>query len=167
MKTPLMIIILLGLIGCERFEIGTKDPGPMIIQKTKQNYNDFLSISLTADKSKVSSYPGPTDIDDKDKPIKLANDYQTSLIWLDYVYTDIRIEDWERILDSIHANNIQTSIFLYNHIIDFDPFIEFYVDYERIVDYLPDTVFLNKIIKQEELLKYFERVKQLIWYSDY
>lgn len=159
MKGLLIIILILGLIGCERFEIGTKDPGPMIICKTRQDYSDFLSISLTEDKSKVSSYPGPTDIDDNDKPIKLANDYYTSLIWLDYVYTDIRIDDWGRIWDSIHVNNIQTSLFLYDHIIDFDPFVEFYVDYERIVDYYPDTTFLNAIIKNKELIKYFERVK--------
>ena len=159
MKRLLTIVIFLGLIGCERFEIGTKDPGPMIIYKTRQNYTDFLSISLTPDKSKVSSYPGPTDIDNNDKPIVLADDYQTSLIWLDYVYTDIRLDDWGRIWDSIHANNIQTSLFLYDHIIDVDPFVEFYVDYERIVDYNPDTIFLNTIIKNKELIKYFERVK--------
>lgn len=159
MKKLLIIILFLGLIGCERFEIGTKDPGPMIIYKTRQNYNDFLSISLTSDKSKVSSYPGPTDIESNDRPIMLANDYQTSLIWLDYVYTDIRLDDWGRIWDSIHVNNIQTSQFLYDHIIDFDPFFEFYVDYERIVDYNPDTIFLNTIIKNRELIKYFERVK--------
>lgn len=159
MKGLLVFTVLFGLIGCERFEIGTKDPGPMIIYKTRHDYQDFLSISLTEDKSKVSSYPGPTDIDNYDKPIKLANDYYTSLIWLDYVYTDIRINDWGRIWDSIHVNNIKTSQFLYDHIIDFDPFVEFYVDYERIVNYYPDTTFLNTIIKNKELIKYFERVK--------
>lgn len=159
MKRLLIIICLLGLIGCERFEIGSSDAGPMTIYKTRQDYSDYLSVSLTPDKSKISSYPGPTDIDNGNKAILLKDDYKTSLIWLDYVYTDIKLNDWERIWDSIHDNHIQTSQFLYDHIIDFDPFVEFYIDYERIVDYNPDTVFLNTIIKNGELNKYFERVK--------
>ena len=160
MKETIIIILLFGLIGCERLEFGNNDAGPMIIYKTRKDYSNFLSISLTSDKLKVGSYPGPTDIDDRDKPIELVNNYQTSLIWLDYVYTDIRLDDWRRIWDSIiNANNISHSQFLYEHIIDFDPFVEFYIDYERIIDYNPDTIFLNKIIRAKELIKYFERVK--------
>lgn len=159
MKRLLTIICFLGLIGCERFEIGTSDAGPMTIYKMRQDYTDFLPISLTEDKSKVSSYPSPKDLDNGNKSILLADDYKTSLIWLDYVYTDIKLSDWDRIWDSIHDNNIQTSQFLYEHIIDFDPFVEFYIDYERIVEYNPDTIFLNTVIKNGELIKYFERVK--------
>lgn len=159
MKRLLTIICFLLLIGCERFEIGRSDAGPMTIYKTRQDYSGYLSVSLTPDKSGVSSYPEPADLDNGNKEILLKNDYKTSLIWLDYVYTDIKLNDWGRIWDSIHGNNIQTSQFLYDHIIDFDPFIEFYIDYERIVDYNPDTVFLNAIIKNGELINYFERVK--------
>jgi len=158
MKKLLILILTFGFIGCERFEIGTSDPGYMAIYKTKQDYSEYICVSLSSVDSKVFGHPAVSYVDDR-KPINLTVDYKVKSIWLDMVYTDIKIEDWARIKDSIYENKINEHTFIYNRIIDFDPFIEFYIDYERIVDYNPDTIFLNTVIKNGELIKYFERVK--------
>lgn len=159
MKKLLILISIFGFISCKRFEIGVSDPGFMSIYKTKQGYSEYICVSLSSVDSKVFGHPAVSYVDDK-KPINLSNDYKVKAIGLDMVYTDIKIEDWARIKDSIDENNLNEHTFLYNRIIDFDPFIEFYIDLEKIVDYInPDTIFLNTVIKNGELIKYFERVK--------
>lgn len=158
MKRLLILILILGFIGCERFEIGSSDLGPMSIYKTKQDYSEYICVSLSSVDSKVLGHPLVSNIDDK-KPVNLLNHYKVKAIWLDMVYTDIKIEDWSTIKDSIDENNINEHTFIYNRIIDFNPFSEYYKDYEKIIDYLPDTVFLNTIISKNELVKYFERIK--------
>jgi hypothetical protein len=158
MKRLLIIILILGFIGCERFEIGSVDPGYMSIYKTKQDYSEFICVSLSSVDSKVFGHPAVSYVDDE-KPVSLSNDYKVKAIWLNMVYTDIKIEDWTTIKDSIDKNNINEHTYIYNRIIDFNPFSEFYIDYEKRIDYLPDTAFLNNIISKNELIKYFERVK--------
>jgi hypothetical protein len=57
MKRLLIIILILGFIGCERFEIGSVDPGYMSIYKTKQDYSEFICVSLSSVDSKVFGHP--------------------------------------------------------------------------------------------------------------
>ncbi len=82
MKRFIPFVLLLGIFGCERIENGSTDPGPMIIYKTRQDYSDYIFVTLTEDKSKVSTTP-TSDIDSSDFPVfSLSDGYQTSLICL-------------------------------------------------------------------------------------
>lgn len=47
----------------------------VVVYKTRQNYNDLVPVELSADKTKIVSYPDPKDIQSLPKPTPLANGY--------------------------------------------------------------------------------------------
>lgn len=48
---------------------------PVIVYKTKSDYFNLVPVVLSDDKSKIISYPSPTDINSSLLPTKLKNGY--------------------------------------------------------------------------------------------
>lgn len=90
-----------------------------VIYKTKMDYSQYVPVNLDATKSRIVSYPHPTDLTKNSTPLKLINDW-----WLDRrgitinsVFTSFTYDDYSKLSK---APNIRI---LQERIIDDDPFI--------------------------------------------
>jgi hypothetical protein len=92
---PFVLLILAGIFGCktnqkltetssnEQEQAGLVNPlfspgPPVIIYKTKSDYRDKVAVTLTEDKSKLSSFPAPSDVIQQGElalPIGLADGF--------------------------------------------------------------------------------------------
>lgn len=51
---------------------------PVVVYKTRQNYNHLVPITLSEDKEEIDSYPDPSDLTEENnygKPIELEDGY--------------------------------------------------------------------------------------------
>jgi hypothetical protein len=92
---PFVLLILAGISGCKSSQKPAKStnngkeqaglvnpvfsPGPpVIIYKTKSDYRDKVAVTLTEDKSKLSSFPAPSDLIQQGElalPVELADGF--------------------------------------------------------------------------------------------
>lgn len=100
MKMPVILLsafILTGTLSCQLQKQNTKEQNTssqpkstmnnpkvsglqitspaVIVYKTRNNYNDLVPVELSADKTKIISYPDPKDVQALPKPTELANGY--------------------------------------------------------------------------------------------
>jgi hypothetical protein len=133
-------------------------PGPaVIVYKTKKDYNNRVPVTLSDDKSRIVSFPAPTDIKVHDKyttPTLLRDGYLLDnrgigrhTAFLRFTYDDYYTMD-----------NIPTAGRLMNYIIDDDPFTEMYdcgkkSDFDNLIE------MLNRKIEKGELSDYRNLLK--------
>jgi hypothetical protein len=99
-------------------------PGPpVLVYKTKTNYNNFVPVILSDDKSEIVSYPHPSDIKTEDgyqTPVILHKGYllDNRGIGKNVAFLNITYEDYAKLRE------VPTLKELYGLIIDKDPLIE-------------------------------------------
>ena len=129
---------------------------PVLVYKTTNNYFNNVPIILSADKSKIVSYPHPTDIKKGDKyatPTKLKNDYllDNRGIGLNVAFLKLTYEEYAKLDETLSIDELKSLI------IDDNPLIELY-NCGLKSDFGNLEKQLNETIKKGELDKY-ERLK--------
>ena len=136
--------------------IGVPGP-PVIVYKTKKDYFDHVPVTLSDDKSKIVSFPAPSDIKRNGEytlPTRLSDGYlldnrgiSKNTAFLRFTYDDYYTMD-----------NIPSAIRLMNYVIDDDPFIEMYncgtkADFDNPVETLNLKIENGEISECNDLLK--------------
>jgi len=120
-----------------------------IIYKTKKDYNNFVPVTLSEDKSKIVSYPHPKDVFYKGElayPTELNNRYllDNRGINSNVAFLNITYEDYSK-LEKVPLLNE-----LFSMILDKDPLIEIYNCGNRYT--FKNEIFdLNKLIENNGL----------------
>jgi hypothetical protein len=166
--TALSLILALG-VWCKKDELVPLNITPGIqIYKTKNDYFNNVSINLMDGKVYYKpSLWGKMDVDSTGTPfyrfrVKLHNGY---ILGRDesYQHTAFLSYTTEEYYN-METNPIQPTIptiqELTDHIIDMDPFSEFFIDPNNPNAYqIDDTTLINLIIDEGKLQKFFKKVK--------
>ena len=93
---------------------------PVFIYKTKNDYSNLVPVLLSDDKSKIVSYPSPTDINTTILPTPLKNGYlfDNKGIFPNVAFLNLTYDDYAKLKDVPSLEK------LYALIIDKDPLIE-------------------------------------------
>jgi len=66
---------------------------PVVIYKTNGDFNDYVPVIMNAERTKIVSYPAPTDLSVRSKPTELKNGYlldnrgiTENVVFLNYTY---------------------------------------------------------------------------------
>lgn len=151
----LMFTIICFTNSCE--EAGVKG-GRIIVYKTNQDYSRNIYVRVNPERTKITVLPGA--IDTIRLPQKLVQGYYLGTArngenGVESVVTSLTIDTYK---PDITADS------LIKLIIDFDPFIEYYECRDSKIDLFHndngiDTVKINEVIINNELDKYFNRLK--------
>lgn len=148
-----LFIGILIMYSCEK--IGTQDKSMSIYKfKSGKDYSNNVPVSLSNDRTKITSAPGPIDY----WPMKLANGYYLNgTMGLNSGYLSLTKEQYNADIPGIDS--------MYNYLIDRDPYQEYYLTEDGDIfteqggPHGIDTAFLNDLIRDGKLEKYFERLK--------
>ena len=124
---------------------------PIIIYKTKVDYSQNVAVTLSEDKSKIISYPHPTDVFYKKKlayPITLDNEYLLDNLGINIntAYLSLTLKEYSQYIEAPSLKE------MYKMIIDENPLTEYYNcgNRQNLTNELAD---INSIIKQGYLEK--------------
>lgn len=125
------------------------------VYKTKEDYSDKVTIELSKDKTRITSFYGPPDVQLR-WPEKLADGYYLNgTLGVNSAILSVTKEEYmkQKLPFSIDS--------MFSLIIDKDPFLEFYQyqGNEFVIEGGFDTVRINTLIKNKELTRYFHRIK--------
>jgi len=164
----LFLLLCLVTAGCDN-DTPPLDPSIHInIYKTKNDYFNNVHINLKDGKVYYKpSLHGKVDLDENGEPhyrfrVKLHKGYIlgieescTHAAFLSYT-----IEEYYNMENDPESPTIPSIVELTEHIIDQDPFTEFYTDpYSPAIFQRSDSTLINQIIDENELEKYFKRLK--------
>ena len=129
---------------------------PTIVYKTTKDYSKNVPVTLSDDKTKIVSYPAPSDIYYKGNlsyPTVLSNGYllDNRGISVNTAFTKYTYDEYSKLIESPNL------ITLYNSIIEKEPFIEIYNCGNR-YRFKDETQELNTIILQKKLNN-FKKIK--------
>ena len=136
-------------------------PG-IVIYKTTSDYYNNVPVTLSKDKTKLVSYPAPSDLKFSETslrtPTKLINNYllDNKGIWLNSVFISTTYNEYSKLSTSPAPDK------LVKLIIDKKPFSEFYFDADNSLDSLKGdrlVDYLNKLIEGDKLTSDFEKLK--------
>ena len=108
-----------GLMAIDTTKIPAGTITHTIVFKTVRDYSTLAWVGLSADKTKVISYPAPSDIIHQ-TPIKLHNGYLSGNIGFNTAYINIKIDRYAGIPNMLSEQQ------LYNLIVNKNPFSEIY-----------------------------------------
>ena len=164
----LFIGFLFLTISCDRNNgVDCCDEPLLRIYKMKGDYIKNVCIGLTDDKTRILVYPGPTDNcgDPGDNPYTMLDGYYLDgccNYGLNSAYLSITKEEYQEIFPISKDSMMKL-------ILDSDPYLEYYLDENHLLgikeppDTTPyftlDTAWLNEIIINKELDKYFTKLK--------
>jgi len=125
----LIAVILLAVFGCKTHEkvehklTGLPSGPPVLVYKTKANYNNLVPVILSDDKTTIVSYPDPTDIKTASGfavPVLLHEGYllDNRGIGKNVAFLNITYQDYAAF------ENVPNLKMLYNLIRDKDPLTE-------------------------------------------
>ncbi len=114
--------------------------GPVVVYKTKNNYDNNLTIQLSKNGKKVTAYPGKSDAIGQ-KPIILANGYRLKRMVGD-TYLSIKIDEYAN-----SDKEFSEKDFL-ELVIDNNPYLEIYECCECTGK---DTSLINTLIRENNL----------------
>ncbi len=154
---PLFIFILLSF-SCES---GSDIDEMIYVYKTKADYTKNVCVELDSKKTKITSNYAPFSVNTR-WPIKLINGYALNgTLGANSGYLSITNDEYKLNYDVSPSPDS-----LYKLLLDDDPFIEFYefndpknVFYNENGAYGVDTAYINHLIKESNLEKYFIRIK--------
>lgn len=162
MKT-ITAILIVSIYGCTTNHKATQTnasgkqevvpqyiPGPhVVIYKTNANYNNLVPVELSEDKSKIVSYPSPSDL-------KSENGYQTPMqlnknylldnrgIWKNVAFLKITYEEYSKFL------TLPTLAELYSMIIEKNPLTEL-CDCGSKIAFTDVKIQINQLIDNDKL----------------
>ena len=153
----LFLFIAATIISCE---FGAENDISLWIFRTKSDYSDKVSVELSPDKTRITSFYGPQS--SSYTPIRLINGYLIGGVigGINAGFLSITMEEYHTKYEV--APDPDT---LYKLLIDKDPFTDFYTyNYTKrknifYTDNGLDTAQLNKLIRDGELEKYFAKLK--------
>lgn len=127
----------------------------VVIYKTKKDYSRFVAVTLSADKSKITSYPAPTDISpEMSVPVALADDY-----WLDrrginehVAFLSMTYEEYARLSSPPSKEQ------LWLLIQDKDPILAMY-NCGAVYSYTDKEMQINEVIKSGKMKTIFKQIK--------
>ncbi len=131
------------------FAIDFSTGPPITIYKTKKDYSKNVAVGLSDDKSKIISYPHPSDVYFRNKlayPTKLTKGYLLDNMGINenVAYLNISLEKYSK------YENVPSLEELYGSIIDKDPITELYFCGNR--QNLKDEISeINKLIDEGHL----------------
>ncbi len=125
------------------------DTQPLLVYKTKSNYNDLVPVLLSEDKKTIISYPHPKDIiieSGKPLPIILNDGYliDNRGINKNVAFLNITYSEYEKLVNAPNINE------LYKMIIDKNPLLEL-CNCGTKANFKNVKEELNEIIKNKEL----------------
>lgn len=151
-----LLSLITAVICLASFSLIPVTSPSIIIYKTKKDYSKYVPVTLSADKSKVVSYPDPKDVYYMGKlayPTPLAKGF-----WLDNrgigpnsAFIKLTYEEYSKL------KNAPTTNELYAMIIDKNPFTEI-VDMGNRSNFKDVVADINRIIEKHEL-KQYKRLK--------
>ena len=149
------IVLLLFNQSCIFKWLDDDTDNSFMVYKTEADYSENVSVVLSNDKSRITSFYGPGE-ESIYFPIALANGYYLhKSIDANSAFLSISEEEY------LDLGHIPSTDSLYSLIIDDDPFLEFY-KYDGSGLYTDngiDTIHINQLIINNNLEKYFKRVK--------
>ena len=164
-KYILIILFISCLPGCEIFQ-PYHDHFSLEIYKTKKDYTNNAFVQLSEDKTTIGGTPfklGQENNNLNHYPIKLKKGYLFfGTLGPNTAYLSISIAEWDSLIE---INQKLSDDSIYKLIIDDDPFLEYYFRKDGNEFWNPDltppfdTARLNKLIMENKLEKYFERLK--------
>jgi len=127
----------------------------VVIYKTKKDYSRFVAVTLSEDKTSISSYPAPSDVSsERSMPAALAEGY-----WLDnrgindrVAFLDITYEAYARM------ENPPSKAQLWAHIQDKDPVLSMY-NCGAAYSYTDKIKQLNAVIRSGKVDALFRKIK--------
>lgn len=150
--------LLISTSACEKASV---KGDWLIIYKTRQDYSRNIYIRLNSDKTKTIVFPSLDGLDTIKLPVKLSKGY--------FLGTQRNGENGVKsVVTSLTIDTYKTYITpdsLTKLVIDYDPFLEYYecTDNSTIDKFRNnlgiDTTKLNEMINNNELTKYFNRLK--------
>ncbi|MDA3880687.1 MAG: hypothetical protein PF436_09895 [Prolixibacteraceae bacterium] len=129
MNRGIIFLIVLMVAACNLSkQTGNQQPmasEPFLIYKTKADYSNNVPVIMNAEKTKIVSYPSPSDImvdDELVKPIKLIDGCLLDKrgIGVNVAFTFFTYEEYVKLDVAPDINKLMSSI------IDNDPLIELY-----------------------------------------
>lgn len=155
-KLLFAISILVLTTNCKKTFEGDFDS--IYVYKMKNDYSDKVPVELSEDKSKITAYPGPNEVD---KPIALAEGcYLMGSFGSNSGYLSLTISEYNQYEVPPGPDS------LYKMLIDKDPFIRFYsrdndkgFQNENVSPYGIDTSKINALIRRGALSNHFTRIK--------
>jgi hypothetical protein len=136
-------------------EAKVKAGPPVIIYKTKSDYNNLVPVTLNPEKSEIASFPGVKDIFLKGElatPTILSNGYLLDNRGIDenVAFLDITYEDYSQLEKTPDKEE------LFQKILDSDPLTEMYrcgtrFDYKNLVEELNRKIENNELGSCEKL----------------
>jgi len=127
----------------------------VVIYKTKKDYSRFVAVTLSADKSKIISYPAPSDISpEMSVPVALADGY-----WLDkrgigahVAFLKMTYEEYAQLSSPPSKEQ------LWPQIQDKDPIVVMY-NCGAAYSYTDKEKQLNEVIKSGKVKTLFKQIK--------
>jgi hypothetical protein len=127
-----LLFLLLGVyctVSAQAQEAAITGP-KLVVYKTKGNYRNLVPVGLSEDRSRIISYPAPTDVKVADgymKPSKLTKGYllDNQGIGKNVAFLGITYEEYAKMAQSPSREE------LYTKIVDKDPLLELYDCGER------------------------------------
>ena len=164
--------MMFAALNCEEESKVTR-PG-LAVYKTKGDYFYHVSVQIN-EKGEIYSHPAYYNprYESIDPRIKITEDdtvYTLRTRLIDEYIFGGEIAENSIFLDFTFKEHLQYEIkhnssgvptkLLSEHILDADPFLELYIDPNRPRKYeLSDTASINQMIRNDELEKYFEKIK--------
>lgn len=137
-----VLICFLFISSCEWiYRPGPCDAtGPVVVYKTKNNYDNNLTIRLSKNGKEVTAYPGKSDAISQ-KPVILANGYRLKRMVGD-TYLSLTIDEYA------NSDKEFTEKDFLALVIDNNPYLE---TYECCKCTEGDTAIINKLIRENRL----------------
>ena len=157
MRVAIIIAIYMAGILSQKTNAQSNAGPHVIVYKTKKNYNNKVPVIISEDKSKIVSYPDPSDIKKENSypvPTKLKNGYllDNRGIGVNVAYLKMTYAEFAKLQQAPSLDS------MYSMIIDKDPLIEMCDCGSRYA--MKDPVKeLNALIKKGELRKACKVVK--------
>lgn len=154
----LLFVFNLLFLSCES---GSDLDQMIYVYKTKADYTKNVCVELNLDKTRITSNYAPNGVDSR-WPVKLIEGYLLNgTFGANTGFLSITNEEYNQ-----NYNTSPGADSLYKLLLEKDPFIEFYefndtknVFYSESGAYGIDTMYINHLIKEDNLDKYFIRIK--------
>jgi len=157
MKIALILPILLAGFPSSKMNKQSAAEPHVIVYKTKKDYDKNVPVTLSDDKSKIVSYPAPTDVVSDNgytTPTKLKHGYllDNRGIGLNVAFLKLTYKEYAMLRQAPSLDS------MYSMIIDKDPLLELY-DCGSRYEMVDPVKEVNEVIKKDELKKTYTELK--------